>query len=316
MIWSVSESKTFKRCQRQWYYKSVLGNAIAKDPLRHKVYLLGKLQSISSWRGQVVDSVISQILVPTLKNPHSRTVQDVKRAALQLFERQLTFARTHPMNKPGFSPTKSGPDCLLLYCMEYAATIPENEISEARKEIERAFDNLFAMGDLFARLRKARTLIPQRALCFPHTGVTVRAVPDLIAFYDDAPPLIVDWKVHTFGQREAWLQLGIYSLALTRCKPHKDFPGSLAHFQMTDIFLNEVQLLTGQIREYRLSEEEAVRAENYIAESVTQIALSMNGLARTDLQATDFPTTFSPDTCQRCSYRRICWEEPDDGPRD
>jgi hypothetical protein len=316
VIWSVSESKTFKRCQRQWYYKTVLGNAIAKDPLRHKVYLLGKLQSISSWRGQVVDSVISQILVPTLKNPISSTVQDAKRAALSLFERQLSFARTHPLNKPGFSPTKSGHDCLLLYCMEYVGTIPENEISEARKEIERAFDNLFAMDDLLARLRKARYLVPQRALCFQHTDVTVRAVPDLIAFYDDAPPLIVDWKVHTFGQREAWLQLGVYSLALTRCKPHKDFPRSLADFQMTDILLNEVQLLTGQIRDYRLSDEEAIRAENYIAESVTQIELSMSGLERTELRAKDFPTTFSPDTCQRCSYRRICLEEADDRPRD
>ena len=316
MIWSVSESRTFKRCERQWYYKSVLGNAIAKDPIRHKVYLLGKLQSISAWRGQVVDTVISEVLVPTLKSRQPCTILNAKKAALQMFERQLAFARTHPLNSPNFSPTKCGSNFLLLHCMEYTGTIPDNEISEARDEIERAFDNLFAMGDLFVRLQKARTLIPQRALCFPHTGVTVRAVPDLIAFYDDAPPLIVDWKVHAFGHREAWLQLGIYSLALTRCNPHKDFPRSLANCQITDVFLNEVQLLTGRIREYRLSEEEAVRAENYIAESVTQIALSMNGVPKTELQAKDFPPAFSPDTCQRCSYRRICWEETDDGPRD
>ena len=315
MIWSVSESRTFKRCQKQWYYKNVLGNAIAKDPARRTAYLLSKLQSISAWRGQVVDTVISRIIIPRLQAFQPCTLQDAKRAALQLFERQLAFARTHPLNMPNFSPTKSGDDCLLLHCMEYTGSIPEKELAEARTDIETSLDNLFKMSDLLGRLRRARLLVPQRALCFPHTDVTVRAVPDLIAFYEDAAPLIVDWKVHSFGHREAWLQLGIYSLALTRCKPHRDFPSSLARWQMTDVLLNEVQLLTARIREYRLTEEEAIRAENYIAESVTHITLSMDGVAKSGLRATDFPTTISPDTCQRCCFRRICWEEADDGPR-
>jgi hypothetical protein len=195
--------------------------------------------------------------------------------------------------------------------MEYQGTIPEKEIEKARADIEKALENLSKMRELFERLRKAEVLAIQRALCFPHTGVTVRAVPDLIAFYKDTAPQIVDWKVHSFGHREAWLQLGIYSLALTRCKPHKDFPRSLVHWQMTDVLLNEVQLLTGRIREYRLTEEEAIRAENYIAESVTQISLTMDGFEKSELQATDFPTTISPDTCERCSFRRVCWEETD-----
>ena len=62
MIWSISESKTFKRCQRQWYFKNCVASALAKkDPIRREAYLLSKLQTISGWRGQIVDSVLSEI---------------------------------------------------------------------------------------------------------------------------------------------------------------------------------------------------------------------------------------------------------------
>jgi hypothetical protein len=58
VIWSVSESKLFRRCQRQWYFKHCVANAQAKkDPLRRRAYLFSKLQSISGWRGQLVDTV-------------------------------------------------------------------------------------------------------------------------------------------------------------------------------------------------------------------------------------------------------------------
>ena len=64
-------------------------------------------------------------------------------------------------------------------------------------EIEQALTNLFAMTGLLADLRKAEFLMAQRALQFKHGEVTVKAVPDLVAFYRDAPPLIVDWSMTT-----------------------------------------------------------------------------------------------------------------------
>jgi len=309
VIWSISESRTFKRCQRQWYYKSILANAKAKDPLRHKTYLLGKLQSISSWRGQTVDTIISDFIIPSMKGTRRRTVFEAKRAALDLFDRQLAFARKHPLHNPGFSPTKSGCDCVLLHCMEYAGNISEAEVLQARRDVERALENLFELDQLLARFESARSLITQRAICFSHSGVTVRGVPDLIAFYDELPPLIVDWKVHAYGFREAWLQLAVYGLALTLCNPHSDFPFALRRWKVTDISFVEAQLLTKQVRQYTLLPEEVDRAEAYIADSVTQIVLACDDRSNDQLAPTDFPAATSPDTCARCQFRRICWEE-------
>ncbi len=67
MYWSISESKTFRRCQRQWYFKNVLASHRANDRERRRAYLLGKLQSLSSWRGNIVNDVISSFIVPQLR---------------------------------------------------------------------------------------------------------------------------------------------------------------------------------------------------------------------------------------------------------
>jgi hypothetical protein len=256
-----------------------------------------------------VDSIISEHIVPAIRSGHRYTLGDAKRAALRSFDNQLEVARKHLLRDPAFSPGNNGSKIVVLHCMEYTSEIPADEIARARKETTEAFDNLVKMRDLFALLSSARQLIPQRSLIFKHSGATIRAVPDLVAFYKDEPPLIVDWKVHAFGVREAWLQLAVYSQALLKCKPHVDFPKDLSRWAPTDVRLIEAQLLTKAVRRYSLSSEELDRSEAYIADSVTQILLAIADRDKATLTASDFPVTSSPDACQRCAFRRICWQE-------
>ena len=73
MKWSLSGSKTFRRCQRQWFYKNCVANGVTKDPVRRNIYLLGKLQTIAGWRGSIVDHAIEMGVVPALQiRPPSR----------------------------------------------------------------------------------------------------------------------------------------------------------------------------------------------------------------------------------------------------
>lgn len=306
-MWSLSTAKSFKKCQRQWYYKNCLGNANAKDPLRRKAYLLSKLQSISSWRGSIVDSVISEVIVPILKAKQNPSVITAQRRAKELFEGQLAFARQHPLHQPGFSPSKVGSDFAAFHCMEYGGEIPQLEIETARAEIDQALANLFAMSEVWSELRAAKYLITQRALSFSHTEETVRAVPDLIAFYTNKPPLIIDWKVHVYGVYRAWMQLGTYALALVRGKPHKDFP-AFQRWAITDFRLWEAQLLTNQIRRYQLNEMRVAEIDNFIAESISEIQLVTGDTKRPYLSPTEFLTASSPEICQCCNYQSMCWE--------
>ena len=40
MGWSYSASRSFRQCQRQWYFKNVAASARAKYPFRKRAYLL------------------------------------------------------------------------------------------------------------------------------------------------------------------------------------------------------------------------------------------------------------------------------------
>jgi len=309
LIWSISESKTFRRCQRQWYYKSVAANANASDPLRRKLYFLSKLQSVSAWRGQIVDDVISEVLIPAIVFKRRVTLEQLKAAARQRFERQLACAKQHKLLSPGFSPTALGADFAAFHCMEYGNGIDEAELKKSAEEIEQSLTNLFSMDQVKELLKSATKLVPQRPLFFPHSGVSVRAVPDMIAFFSNRPPVIVDWKVHFFGIDEAWRQLAVYALALTRCNPHRDFPSTLQTHRVGDIELVEVQLLTNHVRRSTLDEDEVEAAESYIAESATEMMLAVGGRKPSELSAEEFSVAWFRSSCQSCAFKCVCWGE-------
>ena len=140
--------------------------------------------------------------------------------------------------------------------------------------------------------------------------MTVRAVPDAVAFYDDRPPLIIDWKVHAFGLKDAWTQLATYAIALMSCNPHNDFPAIAWSWGVKDVRLAEAQLLTNQVRRFTPHGSGCGSSGRYIAESVTEMLLATEGRKNGQLQAPDFPVAADPDVCQRCPFRKLCWEEP------
>lgn len=310
MIWSVSNAKTFERCQRQWFFKTQVANAIAKDETRQRAYRLSKLQTISSWRGNVVDQVLSQEVMPAFERDWRITPEKAIASAMARFDRQLEVGRAHRLHEPGLKLSALGDDFVAFQCLEYGACLSEQEIERARDEVRRAIGNFFSMEELISRLRAADRLVTQRALSFAHADACVRAVPDVIVFKADAAPAIIDWKVHVFGWRDAWLQLAVYAAALARCNPHSDFPIAAGHFGETDIELLEVQLLTGTVRPHRLAEEHIARADAYIAWTAEAMLLAideMNSNAAT-LRPTDFPATRYASACARCAYRSLCWE--------
>jgi hypothetical protein len=257
MIWSVSTGKMFERCQRQWFFKTQLASAKAKDETRRRAWRLSKLQSLSAWRGSLVDQVLGQEVLPAFGQGRSITVDQALVIAMARFDRQLAIGRAHRLHEDGFTPTALGDDFVAFYALEYGGVLDEAEVERARDEVKRAIQSFFSMEELVARLRAADRLITQRALSFTHADTTVHAVPDLIVFKESQPPAIVDWKVHVFGWRDAWLQLAVHAAALTRGTPHSDFPVT-EPFAETDIGLLEVQLLTSRRRTD--SSREALRA--------------------------------------------------------
>ncbi len=310
MRWSYSASRSFRQCQRQWFFKNVMASASAKDPFRKRAYLLSKLQSISAWRGRIVDDVISKTFIPNLNRGISFTLEDAKNRARDLFNRQLAYARRHPITALNLQVSKEGDDFAVFHVMEYEDELPEHEINRAWCEVETALVNLFSLEDIRLILKSSDYIVSQRALQFTlMDDVTVIAYPDAIAFRGDAPPAVIDWKVHAFGTNDAWLQLAIYALTLSRCNPHRDFPSGF-ETQPQELALYEVQLLTNVVRQYPLEEEQIIEAEEYMISSAYEIACLIEGKKYADLSIEDFRIATYAETCQRCAFRAICWEKP------
>jgi hypothetical protein len=283
MIWSFSTSKQFSRCQRQWYLKNYVANWHAEeDSIEKEVYLLSKLSSVFAWRGKVVDKVIENYIVRPLHFGDKLDENNVMEQARELFDRQLAFARTNRLREPGMTVSKAGDDFAALRDVDYQRDVPKDLIDQAWSDVETALVNLFAMKDLIERMRKACALTAQRPLFFTLSGlksdlIKVRAVPDLIVFSEKEFPLIIDWKVHSFGRVDYRLQLACYALALTRCNPHRDFPASVSEYEPTDIELWEVQLLTNRVRRYELTEDDIYELEAYITETSKLMELAISG---------------------------------------
>src|ERR1043166_965183 len=143
MIWSFSEGRLFRKCQRQWYFSKRLASATAKDPLRREAYFLSKLSSIHAWRGKVVDQVIEKTIVPSIQSKSKITLQSAIQAADRLFDTQLDFALNHRVMEVGFKASEHENELAAFFVMEYGTPPTKEEIDKARGEVHLALNNLF-----------------------------------------------------------------------------------------------------------------------------------------------------------------------------
>ena len=296
-----------RRCPRQWFYKTVFAKSRSKDPQRREAYLLSKLQTISGWRGQIVDSVLSNFVVEELNAGRRPTLRAAIARARVLFNEQRAFGLAHRLREPDLVPSQAGPAFAAFFKVEYGEPIASSEFDQAWADIERALRIIWKNTELRAKVRRGRRLVAQRNLLFDHFGAKVRAVPDLIVFFADRPPLIIDWKVHSFGTRDSGDQLTTYAIALARTPPHADFVTSGKRWNTEDIELIEAQLIVDSFRNHPLSSAAVAQAEERIATGISAIQLACGGCNATELTAEDFPTARNPQTCRGCPYRKICW---------
>lgn len=308
MIWSFSNSRLFKKCQRQWYYKNYVANARANDPIRREAYYLSKLQSISAWRGSIVDDVITNDVIPNLNRKRPPRRQILFQQARQLFTQQFEFAKQKRIREIGMTQKAAGRAFAALYPIDYGEEITDEDLNQAWNDIENALSNFLEMEDIAVPLREATYLVAQRSLMFSFDSISIRAVPDLICFFSNKTPLIIDWKVHSYAMQNYKLQLASYATALIHCDPHKDFPKSLVSCKPTEIRLLEAQLLTRVPRYYTITEFDIEGVFSYIARTTREMNLAVDTDPSESLSPSDFPVALDSDECQRCSFRALCWE--------
>ena len=317
MKWSVSKSKTFKLCQRKWFYSDIYGAWNAKAEERREAYLLGNLQSVQAWRGSLVDSVIENFIIKKMHFENRvPTIEEIINYSDCLIQKQLEFGMKQRFREQGMTKAKAKDEYAAFFDIEYKGQLDSTHIQTAINEIHTALYNLINSG----LLQKLSTipgakLIPQRFMQIPMNGFTVVSLPDLIVLYADKPPLIVDWKVHAGRNTDYWLQLGIYAYVLHKLcssNPPPDFPEYHHNpkYEPQEIELIEFQLLSNVQKEYNLTDDEICGIEDYIYKYGTIMTTFFN---EDKLDPRNYQTALKSSVCSYCQFKKLCWEDENNG---
>ena len=311
MNWSFSAHRTFIQCQRKWFFMQKVANSRAKkDPVRREAYLLKQLRSMPAWRGGIVDTTIEMAVVPALRRGELPSRSSVIDYARNLSRAQARFALDRRYREPGMTKTGAGTNYAAFFDVEYGGGSDLTaSIQAVEEEVDIALNNLLSRVDFLRMLAGSDWLGAQRSLSFNLSAdLSVRAHPDLVAFFNGAAPLIVDWKVSARRADDYWLQLAVYALALSSTNPHRDWPSaaSIGDIDPTEVRLIEANLLTNQFKEHRVSEEDLDELRELILDSAWEMEI-VGAPVDGRMAPEEVETAWNPRSCEYCNLRKICW---------
>ncbi len=309
MIHSFSNFRLFQKCQRQWFLKSKVWCANTKDAYRLKVIELSNLKSIHALRGDVVDYTIDRHIVATLNKGYAAELDDTLEFANEIFLARRAFAEQKLYKDASIKKSYNQEKYAALIELEMGKGLSEEDWDKAWTDVETSLTNLLCNDEVVELLEEADYLVAQRSLNFKYDDVSVRGVPDLILFWNNRPPLIIDWKVHFTGTRSYIDQLLLYALALNRCKPHRDFKQYLEGHSILDYELLEYQLLRNIPRQYRISQQLIDNTEEKLSDYIYKLNRAGSEMKLKDLNFEDFDTAHDGETCLICPFQKLCNNE-------
>ncbi len=310
MIWSWTGGSQFKACPRQWYYDNIVANSLAKrDSDRVAITTLSKLQTLDAWRGSIIDRTIGRIIYGIAKK-FALNENYYINESLKEFRNQLEYAQSKRYwNEDIQTVDKKVFAALIPY--EFGLIVSNEELERLQNDMVHAITGFLNNKELIKYLQSASHLITQRIFTYKLNSFTVRAIPDLVAFFKDRAPHIFDWKVHTFGVKTYDQQLLSYAIGLHKAiqtKPHRDFPTDQTCYSLLSYKLTEYQLLRDDInqRHYSISDQAIDDLKEYISSSTLEIYMTMRLKKYQDLQPEMFETANFPEVCFSCPFQKVC----------
>lgn len=299
--WSHSLDVAVRTCERQVFYTARFASPTAtKGSLRHEAFLLSQARDFESWRGDLVHSVISRLIVPALARGERFRVSKFERDVNALIDRQAAFSASGKYRYVSKNAEKVD-HCVLRQHLN-GVGVSEAEIEQVRAEVFAALNVLEAdYADLLDRIRCARERYAEREIRWRlDDQILVEAIPDLILIEKDGRAVIIDWKVWSGERTNARDQLHAYAFVIVRC-------GYWPTLWSERVELIEANLLTGESITYSITEDELDLVDERIflgSEKLKPIFARLAAESSPD----DFAPATSPQACLMCPVKEICSE--------
>ncbi len=310
MIWSVSASRTFDRCQRQFYFSQIMAWHRTNDPLRERAYFLKRIQQLAWWPGRVVHKVIQHWVLPTIKTGRWPNVDQVIFQARDLAQRQFIFSQTGKYRTT--SKTDAGDEYCILAPHYFEESVEPDVLDKALVTIDEALRNLLNSQQMRYFLTGPQGYRWEYPLHFKVEGTTVRAVPDLLMLSDSKLGLdIVDWKVAT-ASSSYHSQVAVYALAAQET----GWLAEYAQAALTGYIINllEPEPAIALKDPYTVDERILATTVNTIYESIERIRALTDDKKYSQLDIGRFEHASSAGTCALCNWRELCVELGDGSP--
>jgi hypothetical protein len=304
--WSYSTVNTFRECNRKYYF-SVLATHGRKEPLRRKAYELKKMQTLTMWKGSVVDKFMEKIIIPAIVNKLPLDFEQLAEQAVEMAKRQFKFSRYKNYQDPFLIKGEVDNEFCILDIHEVDTPYEERQIAETYALIRQSVLNIpdITMPDgqlLIDFLKECNSLLPNINNWAVEIEIArVKPQIDLIA-YHNWKPVVIDWKLSESYVSDYARQLVICGITiyLKRIANKEKDP-----YQYTDIKLFEVNLLKGIIKEHAFTQDvvnDLIDNINLTSKDMSILADKTEGKPHID----DFDFTDDEGHCRFCNYRSLC----------
>jgi hypothetical protein len=310
VIWSVSASRAFDRCQRQFYFSQVMAWHKTKDPLRQRAYSLKQIQQLAWWPGKVVHRAIQHWVLPEIERGQWPEPGQVISQAQDLARQQFLFSQAG--NYRTTSKTDAGDQYCVLAPHYFEEPIEPDVLDKALTTIDKALRNLLTSQQTRDFLIGRQLYWWEYRLHFKVEGATVRAVPDLLMLSDSGMGLdVVDWKVATTAS-SYHSQVAIYALAAQKTGWLADY----AHTRLTGYVANllEPEPAVALKDPYVVDEHILATTIDTIYESIERIRALTGDRKYDQHDIGRFEYARSAGTCALCNWHELCVELGDGSP--
>lgn len=302
--WSFSSERTFRRCQRAFFFKDIAAWHSGQDPIRREAFVLKQLKSLDLWRGSIVHSAIQHYVVPCFQKRAPIDWERIIEEAKALARKQYSFSRARRFRDEGVSKSEVGDIYCALTFHDQPDGTTDDQVRAAVAGVETALRNLSQMQDLLKEIQGQQKYFCELSVPVKFNDVNIRGQIDLMYFRGYNLPTIIDWKCYdsTSGS-DANLQTALYAWLL--CKS----PSWKSIIDPATIELIEVRLGRdpGVVR-HTFDTTRFEELEDRIFQSVEEIRALSNDGSYAEQDLANYAFANNPNSCAYCAFRKLCQE--------
>jgi hypothetical protein len=311
MNWTYSTSNVFRQCRRKFFFSEVLPAHCHSNALRRKAFELKNMQDLTMWAGSVVDSYLTQEIIPAISEGQSLDFEHFAEEAVKLAEAQFDFSRQGLYKNQ--TKEAAGMVYAILDVHEIGQPYELADLDAAYTTIRQAISNIPQLRmpnsqqmllDFLQQAFSLRSDVTNRYMHIEEARVCPQI--DLIA-YVKGKPVVIDWKVSLSSTSDYSRQLIIIGLAILR---HRNLVvTSKRPYEYSDIRLLEVNLIKdgGYVREHDFTQERANDILDDINLSSGDISQLIRNRLPKDIPITDFPGLENGGyLCDTCPFYMLC----------